>query len=122
MSPVQLLLPDVEPAPRPIDHKPRIIKVASDGTPSTFREGFALWLDQNWSIWLRFEFEASKVRERGRAHYSARTIGEYIRHSTSLRERKPTFKCNDWWWPDCARLYMLEHPEAKGFFDLRGRQ
>lgn len=116
----QLHLPEFEPPPRPVDRRAEIIAkvVASD----QFREGFCGWLHDNWGVWARFEFEANKVRERGRVRYSSRTIGEYIRHSTSLREKKPTFKCDDKWWPDCARLYLSLHPEAAGFFELRGRQ
>lgn len=115
----QQLLPGVEPPPRRPDRKAEAVSMAGAGD---YREGFAAWLDLNWSIWLRFEFEANKLRERGRTRYSGRTIGEYIRHSTSLREKTPTFKVNDWWWPDCARLYMRMHPDAAGFFETRGRQ
>lgn len=115
-----LLLPGIEPPPRPRDRKAEIVAmvVASD----QFRPDFCAWLQDNWAVWLHFEFEAHKVRARGRTHYSARTIGEYIRHSTAVRERKPTFKVNDHAWPDCARLYALLHPMAAGFFEFRGRQ
>jgi hypothetical protein len=86
---------------------------------TTFREGFWHWLRDNWGIWKRFQIEADKVRGRGRAHYSARTIGEFIRHETALRENS-TFKCNDHVWPDLARLFMLVR-KCPGFFELRGR-
>lgn len=114
-----MLLPGFEPPPRPIDRKPGIVAKVIES--DQFRPEFCGWLQDNWSVWLRFEFEADKLRERGRSHYSARTIGEYIRHSTALKEKKPTFKVNDHAWPDCARLYVLLHPEARGFFELRGR-
>lgn len=117
---LQQLIPGIEPLPRPIDRKAEI--VAMVGRSDEYRDGFAHWLDQNWSIWTRFEFEATKVRQRGRVAYSARTLGEYIRHSTNLREKRPTFKVNDHAWPCCARLYMELHPEAAGFFETRGRQ
>ena len=116
----QLHLPEFEPPPRPVDRRAEIIaKVVAS---KQFRDGFCGWLHDNWGIWSRFEFEADKMRERGRRHYSARTIGEYIRHSTAAREKTPTFKVNDHAWPDLARLYALVHPEAAGFFELRGRQ
>lgn len=105
--------------PEPVDRRAQLIALVNAST--VYRDGFATWLHDNWNIWLRFEFEAGKLRDRGRKHYSARTIGEYIRHSTALREKKPTFKVNDHAWPDCARLYMEVHPGAAGFFDLRGR-
>lgn len=116
----QLLLDGFEPPPRPIDRKAEIVAMVLKS--DQYRESFIGWLQDNWSVWLRFEFEANKLRERGRRHYSARTIGEYIRHSTSLREKEPTFKVNDHVWPDCARLYMELHPAAAGFFETRGRQ
>lgn len=117
----QLLLPEFEPPPRPIDRKPEVLLTITL-SEDKYRPGLREWVDENWSIWLRFEFEADKVRERGRRHYSARTIGEYIRHSTALKEKGGAFKVNDHIWPDLARLYLTLHPSAQGFFELRGRQ
>lgn len=85
-----------------------------------FLPEFREWLAENWAIWLRFREEANKMRERGRAHYSARTIGEFIRHQTALAE-DDEFKINNNSFPDMARLYMLTHPGAAGFFELRRR-
>lgn len=117
----QPLLPGFEPPPRPLDRKPEVLLTVALGQ-GKYRDGFREWLDANWSIWLRFEFEANKVRERGRRTYSARTIGEYIRHSTNLREKgEAKFKVNDHVWPDLARLYVALHPSAAGFFETRGR-
>ena len=45
---------------------------------SLFREGFLAWLATNAHVWLAFEREADKVWNRGRRHYSARTIGEVL--------------------------------------------
>ena len=114
-----LLSPEFEP-PRAVDRRAEV--VAKVQQSQQFRPGFSEWLQDNWSIWLRFEFEASKMRERGWAHYGARMIGEYIRHHTNKRQKKPVFKINDHIWPDVARLYIAVHPEAKGFFELRGRR
>lgn len=88
-------------------------------TQNTFRPGFYLWLRDNFGIWRRFVQEADKIRGTGRDHYGARTIGEYLRHQTALRENDSQFKCDNNVWPDCARLYMLMRPESKGFFELR---
>lgn len=85
-----------------------------------FRPGFYDWLKENWAIWLRFCEEADKVRRTGRQHYAARTIAEYIRHETALRELGE-FKLNDHATPDLARLYLATHPEAKDFFETRRR-
>lgn len=116
----QTQLPGIEPPPRPIDRKPEILLTITLH-PERYRPGFREWVDENWSIWTRFEFEANKMRERGRRHYSSRTIGEFIRHSTNLSEKGGAFKVNDHWWPSCARLYMALHPSVVGFFELRGR-
>lgn len=84
-----------------------------------FRDDFARWLSVNWEIWLRFEREANRVYEAGRRHYSARTIGEFIRHETALSERGGDFKIDNSRFPDMARLYLTLMPEREGFFELR---
>lgn len=83
------------------------------------KPGFSAWMKDNFHIWRRFVAEADKIKGTGRPHYSARTIGEFLRHQTSLRERDGEFKCNDHVWPDCARLYVALRPECAGFFELR---
>lgn len=85
-----------------------------------FRPGFALWLEHNWAIWRRFEQEALAIAIR-REHYSARTIFEYIRHETNLREGAE-FKVNNNHAPDCARLFAALHPASKELFEFRGRE
>lgn len=86
-----------------------------------FRADFCDWLAENWGIWLRFCEEADKIRRTGRARYAARTIVEFIRHETALRETNSAFKVNDWYTPYMARLYLAIHPEAEGFFETRER-
>lgn len=86
-----------------------------------FRRDFAQWLEANYTAWQAFEREADRIWNAGRRHYSARTIGEVLRHESALRE-KPNehgWKLNDWWWPDLARLYMLMHPDRDKFFERR---
>lgn len=86
----------------------------------SFRKDFMYWLSRNWHVWLAFEREANKVWESGRRHYSARTIGEFLRHQTAVRERDGEgWKINDHYWPDLARLYMLMYPDRLGFFERR---
>lgn len=87
-----------------------------------FRVDFPAWLDQNEAIFRRFVQEADRIWASGRRHYSARTIGEYLRHETALREQNITFKLNDHIWPDLARLYLLLRPDHTGFFELRGNE
>ena len=68
-----------------------------------------------------FEREANRVWESGRRHYSARTIGEYLRHESALRQEEPDedFKLNNNIFPSLARIYMAMHPERFGFFERR---
>lgn len=84
-----------------------------------FRQGFAQWLEQNGHVWRRFEIEATRAWCHGRKHYSARTIAEYIRHDTGVKETSGPWKINNVWVPNMARLYMMLHPERNGFFELR---
>jgi DNA modification methylase len=77
----------------------------------------------NWPVWERFEREASYIWFRGRRHYSARTIIEWLRHETVLREavRQDVgeFKLNNNWVPDLARLYGMVYPDRSGLFETR---
>lgn len=87
--------------------------------PDSFRPGFDVWLNKNWPIFMAFEHHAIQVWHRGRRHYSARTIVEYIRHHTLLSEAEVEFKINDWWTPSLARLHLCLHPDHAGLFELR---
>lgn len=97
------------------------VNVLVRGNPSQFSDEFIDWLEANWEIWLAFEREASRIWKRGRKHYSARTIGEWLRHETAAREgpNEHGFKVNNNVFPDLARLYELVHPDRGGFFERR---
>ena len=89
-----------------------------------FRDDFMSWLALNWHVWGAFEIEADRIWTRGRKRYSQRTIWEYLRHQTEIREAKNYhgWKMNDWYVKDCARLYVLLHPDREGFFEFRNGQ
>lgn len=89
---------------------------------AAMRPGLPEWLEGNWPIWARFRAEADKVRASGREHYAARTIAEFLRHQTALREPSGEFKLNNNVVPMLARLYMAVTPGADGFFELRGHE
>jgi len=76
-----------------------------------FNEDFAAWLELNWHIWLAFAKESARVYARGRRHYSARTLVEWMRHETALAEKGSRFKINNRYIPDLARLYQMLYPE-----------
>ena len=74
----------------------------------------------NVQVFNRFIMEAHKVVDRGRTHYSARTIGEVIRHETALQDDKKSFKINNNLFPKLARVSMSIFPALNGLFELRG--
>lgn len=115
------LFGDTQPWQTRIYEKRLAVNVLVRGNAGTFIDGFAEWLDENWSVWIAFEREASRIWNRGRRHYSARTIGEWLRHETAAREgpNELGFKVNNNIWPDLARLYMLVHPDRDKFFERR---
>lgn len=89
--------------------------------PELFRPDFGEWLMANWDLFKAFEREANLVAVRGRRHYSANTIIEYLRHETALREINPEFKFNDRWTSSIARLYPLMNPGRSELFEYRTR-
>lgn len=87
--------------------------------PDLFRPEFLGWLKDNWPVWVAFRAQADRIWQRGRKHYSARTIVEWLRHETLAAERGGDFKLNGNYVPDLARLYNCYHPEREGFFEFR---
>jgi hypothetical protein len=86
-----------------------------------FRNDDLDWVTRNYHVWEAFEREANKIWDRGRRHYSARTIIEVLRHESALREEENEhgWKINNDSAPSLARLYMLMYPERFGFFERR---
>lgn len=113
--------PAREAAFRGAHHRQQLALAFTVSHPEQFRDDFQNWIADNWHVWESFELEADRIWSRGRRHYSARTIGEYLRHESALREEpnEHGFKVNDHWWPDLARLYMLMHPDRGEFFERR---
>ncbi len=89
------------------------------GNPDQFSQEFTDWIVDNLHIWEAFKVEATRVRNRGRKHYSSRTIVEFLRHNTTLADTDGTFKINDHCVPYLGRLYVMTHPDAAGFFEFR---
>lgn len=86
---------------------------------SKYRSDFADWLNANMHIWSAFCREANRVWDSGRRHWSARTIVEYLRHETALREAGGEFKINGNYVPDLSRLYGETFPDRATFFEKR---
>lgn len=85
-----------------------------------FRPKFMPWLKDNLNVYITFENRALYKWREGREHYSARTIFEIMRFESSIKDNSE-YRLNDHYSPDCARLFMLLHPECGEFFELRGR-
>lgn len=109
------------PAYRQVARREYVLRRVAEN-PTRFRADFAEWLRSNLHVWERFEREANAVWNAGRRHYSARTIGEVLRHETALQAQNDgEWKLNDHRWPDLARVYLLMNPDRDEFFELRGR-
>lgn len=83
-----------------------------------FRPGFLVWLGDHEEIYRMFEEQAFALIDKGRTHFSARTIVEEIRHYTRLHEMG-NFKINDHRSPDLARVFVIHHPEHAMFWEYR---
>lgn len=84
-----------------------------------FRIEFPEWLMENFHVFDAFEREADNIRASGLRHWSHRTIWEYLRHETALRESGSDYKLDNNYTKCCAILYLLLHPDAGDFFSFR---
>ena len=102
-------------------YRKRMVMLVMTTHADWFRDGDLDYVARNYHVWEAFEREANRVWESGRRHYSARTIGEYLRHESALRQEEPDedFKLNNNIYPSLARIYMAMHPERFGFFERR---
>lgn len=87
-----------------------------------FTDEFAAWIEKNLHVFSAFAEQALYVKKTmRREHYSARTIGEWLRHNSSLREGGGGWKLNNDHFPSIARLVMIAYPELNGLFETRER-
>jgi hypothetical protein len=84
-----------------------------------FAPGFLAWLADNPTIYDDFERHALVMLERGRQHFSARTIVEDMRHFSRLRDSDGTLKINDHRAPDLARVFAILHPQHALLWEYR---
>lgn len=92
-----------------------------DKSDYDYRDDFKKWLVDNPAVWQAF---TSKVTEAymhsHKSRFSARAIMEIIRWETMVHERDITFKINNNYVADLARLVMEVQPQLKGYFQIRG--
>ena len=107
-----------------IPERKRAALIYVDTRPALFRKDFRERLFKNFIVWEMFERESNRAWNRGIRHWSARRIGEYLRHDTAVREQpnELQLKLNDHFWPDLARLYVCFYPDRRDFFEFRPGQ
>lgn len=84
-----------------------------------FAPGFLPWLADNPTIYDDFERHALDTLERGKEHFSARTIVEDMRHFLRLRDGDGTLKINNNRAPDLARVFAILHPQHALLWEYR---
>ena len=85
-------------------------------------DDFLAWLPRNLHVWDAFASEALTIHGMGRKSYSGRTIVEFLRHHTAIRQNPSAgdiYKINDHHAPYLCRLFELAYPQAIGFFQKR---
>ena len=86
---------------------------------SRYRDDFAEYALANQHIITAFFREANRIWNRGRDHYSARTIIEVLRHESALAEVGSEWKINNSFAPDLARLFQDTFPDRASLFSTR---
>lgn len=99
--------------------EPMPIQVARDHSEK-FPDDFLQWLPDNLHVFQAFAEEAQKIIARGYTHYSARTICEFLRHHTAVKEKSDDgLKLNNNHPPYLGRLFDLVYPKDAGLFEYR---
>ena len=100
-----------QPMPRPL--------FIAHMNAAQFTREFLDYLPGNLHVYAAFEREALRVADRGRRHYSARTIIEVLRHESLLAEAGGGWKLNDRFTPYLARLFALMNQAHGQLFEFR---
>jgi hypothetical protein len=77
------------------------------------------WFEDNWHVVEAFEKSALNIISKGRHHYSARTIVEVLVHESIIAEKDGQFKIGNDNAPDLARVFVVQHPQHKNFWEYR---
>lgn len=82
---------------------------------------FLIFHQQNLHVYEIFKTLVKQMARKGFEHFGCRSFIEKIRWEIILgnENRDAEFKINNNHGPYYAWLYMLEHPEMKGFFRIR---
>jgi len=88
----------------------------------THKEKFEKYHSANPHIYEMFVRIALTQISKGYKNYSARDIFPIMRWETKTKAEGDRYKINNNYSADYARMFMGEHPEYKGFFELRERK
>ena len=80
---------------------------------------FDIWVKDNSAVYRRFCYVARKAKQGGMKRWSARGVIHVLRWKSTIQDSDPTFKINNNISPMLARQAMQDHPELKGFFEVR---
>lgn len=88
-------------------------------TGQTIRDAFLAFHKQNPHVYSSFESQAIEAINRGRTKLSAKLIINWIRWNEILKTSEENFKINDAFQSYYARLFIENHPQHEGVFELR---
>lgn len=86
-----------------------------------YSDEFILWLKKNVTVWRGFfDKTVEAYQHKHRHRFGAKAILEILRWESFTRDADVTFKINNNYAPDLARLVMDVRPALKGYFKIRG--
>jgi len=74
---------------------------------------------ENPKVYELFRQYALEAAHTGRKRFGARMIWNRMRWYTRVETNDPDFKLNDHHTPYYARMFLRDHPEHEGLFELR---
>lgn len=88
--------------------------------PRAVVDRFLTYHEAHPEVYERFCSMAYQLKRAGRPRYSARTLMEVVRWHFDVKDGyQEPFKINDNYTPLYVRLFLHEHPQYEGFFELR---
>ena len=88
-----------------------------------YSTGFISWLGKNPVIWQGFANKAVLANSGShKSRFGAKAIIEILRWESFVSDKDKTFKINNNYASDMARLVMDLKPEMRGYFRIRGSE
>ena len=88
-----------------------------------YSDDFVSWLGKNPAIWQMFTQKALYAfRGDHKTRFGSKAILEILRWESFVSDKDKTFKINNNYASDMARLVMDLKPEMRGYFRIRGSE